>query len=139
MASASFLDHRLDQRIRMDRPRRIRRLTRKPAHRRGHLVHERHLCTATLASILDLHRLQPRRIPTERVWQFSASVCDERCLCVVHHRIRHHFDHGLGLFVSELRQWKVRFRDFHKRYAIFNSLTHHSLHSYIYISTFAYQ
>ena len=38
MASTSFVDHWLDQRLRMDRPRRIRRTAREPAHRGDHIL-----------------------------------------------------------------------------------------------------
>ena len=38
VASTSFMDHWLDQRLRMDRPRCIRRIAREPAHRGNHIL-----------------------------------------------------------------------------------------------------
>ena len=114
VASTSFMDHWLDQRLRMDRPRCIWRTAREPAHRRNHILLASELRSATLAPVCDLYWLQPLCILAQCVRQFSAALCDESGFRVVNHRIRYHLYHSPGMLVSKLRKWQICFCHLHK-------------------------
>ena len=105
VASAPFVDHGLDQRFRLDRPRCIRRPTREPAHCGSHIFHAPELQAPTLASISNLHHLQPLCVLAQCFRQFTASLCDERSFRVVHYWFYYHFHHRPGMLVSKLRKW----------------------------------
>lgn len=105
VASAPFVDHWLDQRFWMDRPRCIRRPAREPAHCWSHIFHAPRLHTPTLASVSNLHHLQPLCILAQCFRQFTASLCDERRFRVVHYWFYYHFHHRPGMLVSKLRKW----------------------------------
>ena len=57
VASAPLLDHRLGQRVRVDRPRGVWRPARKLAHCGNHIFPKSKLQGATLASVPHLHWL----------------------------------------------------------------------------------
>ena len=116
------MDHWLDQRLRMDRPRCIRRTAREPAHRGDHILLASELRSTTLAPVFDIYWLQPLRVLAQCFWQFTASVRDESGFRVVDFWIRHHLYHSLSMLVSELRKWQVCFRHLHKWYVNFQSV-----------------
>lgn len=116
VASTSFMDHWLDQRLGVDRPRCIRRTAREPAHRGHHILLASELRSTTLAPVLDIYWLQPLCILAQRFWQFTASLRDESGFRVVNFWIRHHLYHSLSMLVSKLRKWPLCFRHLHKWY-----------------------
>ena len=111
------MDHGLDQRFRMDCPRCIRRPAWEPAHCGNHIFHAPELRAATVASVFDLYCLQSRGVFAQCFRQFTASLCNERGFCVVHHWICYHFHHRPGMLVSKLRKWQVCVRHLYKWYA----------------------
>ena len=116
VASTSFMDHWLDQRLRMDRPRRIRRIAGEPAHRGNHFLLASELRSATLAPVFDIYWLQPLRILAQCFRQFIASLRDESGFRLVNFWIRYHLYHSPSMLVSKLRKWQVCFRHLHKWY-----------------------
>ena len=116
VASTSFMDHWLDQRLRMDRPRGIRRTTREPAHRGNHILLASRLPSTTLAPVFDLYWLQPLCILAQCFRQFIASLRDESGFRVVDLWIHYHLYHSPSMLVSKLRKWQVCFCHLHKWY-----------------------
>ena len=116
VASTSFMDHWLDQRLRMDRPCCIRRTAREPAHRGNHILLASELRSAALAPVFDLYWLQPLCILAQCFRQFTTSLRDESGFRVVNLWIRYHLYHSPSMLVSELRKWQVCFRHLHKWY-----------------------
>ena len=107
------MDHWLDQRFGMDRPRCIRWLARESAHRGSHILHARELRAAALAPISDLYWLQSLRILAQRFRQFTTSLRDKGGFRMVDHWIRYHFYHCPGMLLSKLRKRQIRFRHLH--------------------------
>ena len=122
VASTSFMDHWLDQRLRVDCPRRIWRTAGEPTHRGHHILHASELRSTTLAPVFDIHWLQPLCILAQCFWEFTAPLRDESRFRVVNFWIRHHLYHCLGLLVSKLRKWPLCFRHLHKRYVNYQSV-----------------
>ena len=60
-----------------------------------------------MASILDLHWLQPHRISAERICQQPFAIYHKGSIHMVDQWIRHHFHHCAGLCFAEIFYWKL--------------------------------